>query len=67
MFIFRAIFWFAVVAVLVPGAGEARGDGPAATQAAMIVRFRNATLAELQRVKAEFGAEAPARIDADPM
>ncbi len=54
MFLLRAMFWIAAVSVLAPQgpvSGAREGD-----TSQTIANFRNATIAELLRVKAEFAA-----------
>ena len=58
MFLFRGVFWIAVVAVFVPrepDGGAMEAGQPAAATA--IDSFRENALAQLQRVKAELAAE----------
>jgi hypothetical protein len=60
MFVLRAAFWIAAVAVFAPqppASALPRTD----MSSAAIERFRMTTLTELRRVKAEFAAETRAR------
>ena len=65
MFLLRAMFWIAAVAVFVPQAPDA--IGPRNREPAAIENFRIATLAELNRVKAEFAEDDRARKNRDPV
>ena len=66
VFLLRAIFWVAVVAVLgprEPDSGLPRGAGDANV---MIDNFRQTALARISRVKAEFAADNRERLSRSP-
>ncbi len=63
MFVFRAMFWIAAVALLAPA--DRHGSESASAPRVMLQFFRTAALAELKRVKAELGSDARADLRGD--
>ncbi len=57
MFLMRAVFWIAMVAVFAPRPPVAENARASEASAIAIEQFRDRALAELARVKAEFAAQ----------